>query len=114
MRIGILPEPWTGFTQFTILNELLDGYVWSEWRVKKSKQPQRPDHLWPENGPTCQFHPLVSSRRSRLIRWETAGREIGESGVANGCGVGAVLSRTSKGSHDHQVVVLFFSTDSKV
>ena len=46
MRIGILPEPWTAFTQFTILNDkLLDGYMWLERRFKKSKQPQRPDHF---------------------------------------------------------------------
>ena len=32
----ILSEPWTGFTQFTILNEtLLNGYMWSGRRLAK-------------------------------------------------------------------------------
>ena len=39
-----LSDPWTGFTQFTLLEEKLpDGYMWSGWQLTS-----RPDHFWPE------------------------------------------------------------------
>ena len=44
-----LSDPWTGFTQFTLLDEkALDGYTWSGWRLTRKQLPSRPDHLWPE------------------------------------------------------------------
>ena len=44
-----LSEPWTDFTQFTMLNEKLpDGHVWSGERLTKIQATTRPDHLWPE------------------------------------------------------------------
>ena len=44
-----LSDPWTGFTQFTLLDEKPpDGYVWSGVRVTKRQATSRPDHLWPE------------------------------------------------------------------
>ena len=31
-----LSDPWTGFTQFTLLEEKApDGYMWSGWRLRK-------------------------------------------------------------------------------
>ena len=54
MIIGIsdgsrdLSDPWTGFTQFTLLEEKPpEGYMWSGRRLTR-KQTSRPDHLWPE------------------------------------------------------------------
>ena len=45
----ILSDSWTGFTQFTLLNEKPpDGYVWSGERLIKRQATSRPDHLWPE------------------------------------------------------------------
>ena len=39
-----LSDPWTGFIQFTLLEEKApDGYMWSGERLTS-----RPDHLWPE------------------------------------------------------------------
>ena len=44
-----LSDPWTGFTQFTLLEEKpLDGYMWSGWRLTRKQLTSRPDHLWPE------------------------------------------------------------------
>ena len=44
-----LSDPWTGFTQFTLLEENApDGYTWSGWRLTRKQITSRPDHLWPE------------------------------------------------------------------
>ena len=44
-----LSDPWTGFTQFTLLEEKPpDGYMWSGRRLTKRQATSRPDHLWPE------------------------------------------------------------------
>ena len=38
-----LSDPWTGFTQFTLLE-----YVWSGERLTRKQLTSRPNHLWPE------------------------------------------------------------------
>ena len=44
-----LSASWTGFTQFTLLEEKPpDGYMWSRERLTKRQVTSRPDHLWPE------------------------------------------------------------------
>ena len=44
-----LSDSWTGFTQFTLLEEKLpDGCMWSAVRLTKRQATSRPDHLWPE------------------------------------------------------------------
>ena len=44
-----LSDPWTGFTQITLLDEkALDGYTWSGGRLTRKQLTSRPDHLWPE------------------------------------------------------------------
>ena len=44
-----LSDPWTGFTQFTLLEEKPpEGYMWSGERLTRKQQTSRPDHLWPE------------------------------------------------------------------
>ena len=44
-----LSDPWTGFTQFTLLDEKApDGYMWSGVRLTRKRLTSRPDHLWPE------------------------------------------------------------------
>ena len=44
-----LSDPWTGFTQFTLLEEKPpDGYMWSGRRLTRKQQTSRPDHSWPE------------------------------------------------------------------
>ena len=47
-----LSDPWTGFTQFTLLEEKPpEGYMWSGERLT-TKLTSRPDHLWPESWKT--------------------------------------------------------------
>ena len=44
-----LSDPWTVFTQFTLLEEKPpDGYMWSGERLTRKQLTSRPDHLWPE------------------------------------------------------------------
>ena len=44
-----LSDPWTGFTQFTLLEEeASDGYTWSGERLTRKQLTSSPDHLWPE------------------------------------------------------------------
>ena len=44
-----LSDSWTGFTQFTLLEEKPpDGYMWSGERLTRKQVTSRPDHLWPE------------------------------------------------------------------
>ena len=44
-----LSDPWTGFTQFTLLDEKApDGYMWSGERLTRKQLISRPDHVWPE------------------------------------------------------------------
>ena len=44
-----LSDPWTGFTQFTLLEEKPpDGYMWSGRRLTRKQLTSSPDHLWPE------------------------------------------------------------------
>ena len=42
-------DPWTGFTQCTLLEEKPpDAYMWSGRRLTKKQVTSRPDHLWPD------------------------------------------------------------------
>ena len=44
-----LSDSWTGFTQFTPLEEKPpEGDVWSRRRLTRRQVTSRPDHLWPE------------------------------------------------------------------
>ena len=44
-----LSDSWTGFTQFTQLEEKPpDGYMWSGERLTRKQLTSRPDHVWPE------------------------------------------------------------------
>ena len=44
-----LSDPWTGFTQFTLLDEKApDGYTWSRRRLTRKQLTSRTDHLRPE------------------------------------------------------------------
>ena len=44
-----LSDSWTGFTQFTLLEEKPpDGYMWSGGKLTRKQLTSRPDYLWPE------------------------------------------------------------------
>ena len=69
-----LSDPWTGFTQFTLLEEKPpDGYMWSGVRLTRKQLTSRPDHLWPELWDKIGKHAkheklhLDNARKLRLI-----------------------------------------------
>ena len=67
-------DAWTGFTQFTILNEKLPtGYMWSGWRLEKFQATCRPDYRWSEN---WEKPKLDNARKLRGIYFND--REDGE------------------------------------
>ena len=44
-----LSDYWTGFTQFTLLEDKLpNGILWSGRRLTRKQLTSRPDYLWPE------------------------------------------------------------------
>ena len=44
-----LSDPWTGFTQFILLEEKPpNGKMWSRERLVRKRLTSRPDHLWRE------------------------------------------------------------------
>ena len=44
-----LSDSWTGFTQFTPLEEKApDGKMWSGWGLTRKQPTSSPDQLWPE------------------------------------------------------------------
>ena len=44
-----MSDSWTGFTQFTLLEEKPpDGFLWSGGRLTKRQVTSRPDHFWSE------------------------------------------------------------------
>ena len=62
-----LSDPWTGFTQFTLLEEKPPyGYMWSGGRLTRKQLTSRPDHLWPElwksMGKHCNISTLPGQR----------------------------------------------------
>ena len=64
-----LSDPWTGFTQFTLLEEKPpDGYMWSRERLTRKQLTCRPDHLWPEIWKTM-------GRNAKLKEWQTWSNE---------------------------------------
>ena len=53
-----LSGSWTGFTQFTLLNEKPpDGYMWSGRRLTKRQATSRPDYLCQNSGRNWQEMP---------------------------------------------------------
>ena len=71
-----LSDPWTGFTQFTLLEEKPpEGYMWSGGRLTRKQLTSRPDHLWPElweiNGKARQAEGEAKSGRMKSSIWTT-------------------------------------------
>ena len=66
-----LSDFWTGFTQFTLLEEKPpDGYMWSGWRLTRKQFTSRPHHLWPEIWKTMAEGEVKSGRMKSSI-WRT-------------------------------------------
>ena len=65
-----LSDPWTSFTQFTLLEEKTpDGYMWSGGRLTRKQLTSRPDHLWPELQE--KWERMTSCRRSKSGHMKT-------------------------------------------
>ena len=61
-----LCDPWTGFTQFTLLEEKPpNGYMWSGRRLTRKQVTSRPDHLWPEIWKTMGRNAKLKEKRKR-------------------------------------------------
>ena len=59
-----LSDPWTGFTQFTFLEEKPpEGYMWSGGRLTRKQLTSRPDHLWPELWKTMGKHAKLKEKQ---------------------------------------------------
>ena len=59
-----LSDCWTGFTQFTLLEEKPpDGYLWSGVRLTRQQLTSRPDHLWPERWTKLRRNALLKERQ---------------------------------------------------
>ena len=64
-----LSDPWTGFTQFTLLEEKApDGYMWSGERLTRKQLTSRPDHLWPELWKSMGKHAKLKEKQ----KWSNA------------------------------------------
>ena len=62
-----LSDPWTGFTQFTLLEEKApDGYMWSGERLTRKQQKSRADHLCPEIWKTMGKHAKLKEKQKWL------------------------------------------------
>ena len=61
-----LSDPWTGFTQFTLLDEKApDGYTWSGGRLTRKQRTSRPDHLWTELWKSMGKHAKLKEKQKR-------------------------------------------------
>ena len=61
-----LSDPWTGFTQFTLLEgKAPDGYMWSGERLTRKQLTSRPDHLRPELWKSMGKHAKLKEKQ----RW---------------------------------------------
>ena len=76
-----LSDPWTGFTQFTLLEEKPpDGYMWSGGRLTGKQLASRPDHLWPEIWKTMGKKRQGRMRSSIWKKYETCEGSISLTG----------------------------------
>ena len=57
-------DPWTGFTQFTLLEEKPpEGFMCSGERLTRKQQTSRPDHLWSEIWKTMGKHAKLKEKQ---------------------------------------------------
>ena len=61
-----LSDSWTGFSQFTLLEEKPpDGKMWSGERLTKRQATPRPDRLWPELWKSMGKHAKLKEKQKR-------------------------------------------------
>ena len=70
-----LSDPWTGFTQFTLLEEKPpDGYMWSGGRLTRKQLTSKPDHLWPELSLERISKKCWVEGEAKMVQWKTETR----------------------------------------
>ena len=70
-----LSDPWTGFTQFTLLEEKPpEGYMWSGGDLTRKQLTSRPDHLWPEIWKTMGRNAKLKEKQ----KWSNEKLHLGE------------------------------------
>ena len=59
-----LSDPWTGFTQFTLMEEKPpDRKMWSGEGLTRKQLTSRPDHLWPELCKSMEKHAKLKEKQ---------------------------------------------------
>ena len=101
-----LSDPWTGFTQFTLLDEKdPDGYMWSGGRLTRKQLTSRPDHLWPELWKSMGKHAKLKEKQKwseEKLHLENARKLRGTPRIRNS----RKPSRTRVRSWKHQSLLL--------
>ena len=72
-----LSDPWTGFTQFTLLDEKPpDGYIymWSGERLTRKQLTSRPDHPWPELWKSMGKNAKLKEKQ-KMVWWKAPPRK---------------------------------------
>ena len=76
-----MSDPWTGFTQFTLLEEKPpNGYMWSGWRLTRKQLTSRPDHLWPELWKSMGKHAKLKEKQ----KWSNEKPKLDNAGRLRG------------------------------
>ena len=72
---GDLPDAWTGFTNFIVLNERPpDGYTWSGRRLTRKQTTSRPDNVWPVMRKHMSDASKQTQRKAKMGHRETKTR----------------------------------------
>ena len=105
-----LSDPWTGFTQFTLLEEKPpDGYMWSGWRLTRKQLTSRPDHLWPELWKSMGKHAKLKEKQkwsNEKLHLENARKLRGSISLTLRTRSSKKPSRTRVRSWKHQLLLL--------
>ena len=111
MGLGDLSDPWTGFTQFTLLEEKApDGYMWSGERLTRKQLTSRPDHLWTEIWKSMGKHAKLKEKQkwsNEMLHLENARKLRGIHFIdPEGQGIQRNHPRTRVRSWKHQWLLL--------
>ena len=76
-----LPDSWTGFTRFIVLNEKPpDGFQWSGWRPTRKQTNSRLDNVWPD----MWKHVSDASKRKEKQKWAIEKPKLDNAGQLRG------------------------------
>ena len=105
-----LSDPWTGFAQFTLLDENApDGYMWFGERLTRKQLTSRPDHLWPELWKSMGKHAKLKEKQKwseEKLHLENARKLRGSNSSTRRIRNSKKPSRTRVRSWKHQWLLL--------